>query len=212
MDPNLPYPFRQNFCMESVTDGITTLGINAESPVLSEIFTSRDDFFILALHSPIVEANIANNSIGEVVRPKIVVTKEGIRFNLHISHLAKLFKKGPKWMKGSNRPTFDASHKNAVRVGLMVFNKVTWGLLSWDGDQRDSLISWLEPNNLGFILRSFWLRRSSRMAFTGCTFCLLLLFCSLAAWSQQTEGAKKKRMSVRSKVTTAEVKAYPENI
>jgi hypothetical protein len=92
-------------------------------------------------------------------------------------------------MKRSNGPTFDASDKNLVRIILMALDKVTGSLLSGDGNQRNTFVGRLEPNNLRAVL-TIRLRAGMR-PFTGSALGLLLLLGGLATGTKQTKRAIK---------------------
>ena len=55
-------------------------------------------------------------------------------------------------MEGGDGPSLDAGNKDSVGIVLVLLNKVPGSLLGGDGNQRHTLVSWLEPNNLGLVL------------------------------------------------------------
>lgn len=84
-------------------------------------------------------------------------------------------------MKGCDRPSLDASHEYAISIVLMSLNKVPWGLLSRDCNERYALIGRFEPDNLGLVLLAILLM-TARVTFTLLALSFLFLFRSLATW------------------------------
>ena len=68
----------------------------------------------------------------------------------------------------------DASNKEFVGICIGVLDEVLGRLFCWDGDERDTLISWFEPNDLGAFNRSPGF--ITAVTFTLATFSLLLFF------------------------------------
>lgn len=50
--------------------------------------------------------------------------------------------------------TLNARNKKFISVGFRILNKVWWGLLCGDSDERDTFVCWFEPDNLGPLNRS----------------------------------------------------------
>jgi hypothetical protein len=86
--------------------------------------------------------------------------------------------------------TLDASNEKLVSVCLRVLDKVCGCLFCGDGNERDTLISWLEPDDLGAFDRSPRLITAVTFALT--TFSLLFLLGSSRGWTKQTEGTREE--------------------
>ena len=82
----------------------------------------------------------------------------------------------------------DACHKELVGVGLGVLDEVGGCLLCRDSDERNTLVSWLEPDNLG-TLNGTLLLLFTTVALTLSAFSLLLLLGSSRRRTQETEGS-----------------------
>jgi len=85
---------------------------------------------------------------------------------------------------------FDASNEKLVGVRIRVLNEISRCLFRGDGDERDTLISWLEPDDLGTLDRSPGL--ITAVTFTFATFGLLFLLGCGRGRAEQAEGAREQ--------------------
>lgn len=83
-------------------------------------------------------------------------------------------------MKGGDRPSLYASDKDTVGIVLVMFDEIAWSLFGWNSNQGYTLVSWLEPDNLWFVLLTILLV-ASRGTIAMLTLSLLLLFSCLTA-------------------------------
>lgn len=77
---------------------------------------------------------------------------------------------------------FDTSYEKLVDIGVRVLDEVGWSLLRGNSNERHTLISRFEPNDLGTFERStpgF----VTTIAFTLAAFSLLLLLGSCRRWT-----------------------------
>jgi len=68
-------------------------------------------------------------------------------------------------------------------------DKISRRLFGWNGNQRNSLVGWLEPNNFWLILLPFML--AAVTAISRLPFSLLLLLGSLATRTEKTKRARE---------------------
>lgn len=90
-------------------------------------------------------------------------------------------------MQRGDGPSLNACDKDAVGVVLVLLDEVTWGLLGGNGDQRHTLVCWLEPDNLRLVL-GLWLGATG-VALASLSLSFLLLLGGLAAGTQESKGS-----------------------
>lgn len=71
----------------------------------------------------------------------------------------------------------------------MSLNKVAWGLLSRDCNERYALIGRFKPDNLGLVLLAILLM-TARVTFTLLALSFLFLLCGLTTWPQEPKRTK----------------------
>ena len=86
--------------------------------------------------------------------------------------------------------TLDASNEKFVGVRFRVLNEVDRCLFRGDGDEGDTFIGWLEPDDLGALDRSPGLITTITLTFA--TFGLLFLLGSSRGWAEQAEGTREQ--------------------
>jgi hypothetical protein len=111
--------------------------------------------------------------LGELLGGEIAIFEEGTGLDLDVTNGAKLFDQGTERMEGANRMTLDAGDEQLVDIGFRVLNEIRGCLFGRNGDERDTLVRGLEPNDLGafnWATTGFF----STITFTFTAFCLLL--------------------------------------
>ena len=86
--------------------------------------------------------------------------------------------------------TLDAGNEQPVSISLRVLDKVRRSLLSWDGNKRDTLISRLEPNDLGSLDGATGFVSTVTLALATLSF--LLLFGRSRRGTQQTQSTREE--------------------
>jgi hypothetical protein len=82
-------------------------------------------------------------------------------------------------MKRCDWPSFDACHEDAIGIVLVLFDKVSRGLLSGNGNEWYPLVGRLEPNNLRLVKLTVLLV-AARATVTMLSLSFLLFLCCLA--------------------------------
>lgn len=182
MDANLHLAPSELLDVDRVIKFLSSIRVDGESGFLTEISSRGKSFFTLIADRPLLKTDILDNSIREIIGTKVIIPQQGISFNFEITHFTQKLHQRTKGMKGSDWPSFNACNKNTICVVLMPFNKIARSLLSRNGNERYTLISRLEPYNLGLVLLTVLLV-STRAAFSLLTFGFLFLFCGLTARS-----------------------------
>lgn len=188
VDANLNLAVRPGLDMNRVAKLGGAVQVEGEGLLVPVVPPLSDGSLILFGDGPVLETNAAQHGVGELIGREIVVAKKRVRLDLQVAHLAQLLNKGTEGMQGGDGPALDASHKDAVRVVLVLLDEVPRGLLGRDGDEGNALVSRLEPDNLGFLLVPAVLVPT---AIPGSALGLLLLLGGLAAGTQQAEGARE---------------------
>ena len=86
--------------------------------------------------------------------------------------------------------TLDAGDEELVRIGFRVLHKVRWRLFSGDGNEGNTLVGGLEPDDLGTLDRTT--RLVTLVSFPLATLGFLLLLSRRRGRAEQTKRAGKQ--------------------
>lgn len=170
MDTNIVSTVFIGFDGERVVEISCCFRIDGEDPFLSEIFAGfqlmirdtrkRWGRFSFQSESGIIYSRPRNRRqafqyiFGELLGGEIAIFEKGAGFDLNIANGTKFFDKSAERMKGTDGMALDAGDEQLVDICFGVLNEI-WGcLLSGNGDERYTLVCWLEPHNLWTFDRS----------------------------------------------------------
>jgi hypothetical protein len=179
VDADLDATIIQALEVNGIVELLAAIGIDSEGLLVTEVTPVSQCGFTVVSDRPILEPNVLDNSIGELVWAKVVIAKKSIGLDFRIAHLTQLLDEGAERMERSDRPPFDASDEDAVRIILVFLYEIARSLFGGDSDEGNALISGLEPNNLRLILLTF--RLAARILPSGLSLSFLLLLGCLTA-------------------------------